>query len=165
MASIPRPPPAFHADTLLSLTHVTTVEPTQPPRVSLARRHGIQTLPASAHIFGGGWNRQSIRIFADFNDFESPRGSRAQRRIEQDEDFDENDEDYPRTPATELQSSANSVYSLDKALPEPPYHVFSIAKKKQLVYIVSLAGLFSPLSSNIYFPALGQISSVCTQFY
>jgi hypothetical protein len=30
------------------------------------------------------------------------------------------------------------------------------------VYIVSLAGLFSPLSSNIYFPALGQISKVRT---
>ncbi|KAH9204542.1 major facilitator superfamily domain-containing protein [Leptodontidium sp. 2 PMI_412] len=52
------------------------------------------------------------------------------------------------------------VYNgLDKALPEPPYHVFTLAKKKQLVYIVSLAGLFSPLSSNIYFPALGQIAT------
>jgi hypothetical protein len=41
--------------------------------------------------------------------------------------------------------------------------VFSLAKKKQMVYIVSLAGLFSPLSSNIYFPALGQISKVSTR--
>lgn len=31
-----------------------------------------------------------------------------------------------------------------------PYHVFSSAKKRQLLWIVSLAGLFSPLSSNIY---------------
>ncbi|KAH9204150.1 major facilitator superfamily domain-containing protein, partial [Leptodontidium sp. 2 PMI_412] len=54
-------------------------------------------------------------------------------------------------------SSSASVYSLEK--PEPPYHVFTLAKKKQLVYIVSLAGLFSPLSSNIYFPALGQIAT------
>ncbi|KAK5651635.1 hypothetical protein OQA88_11810 [Cercophora sp. LCS_1] len=41
---------------------------------------------------------------------------------------------------------------------EPPYHVFSRRKKWQLVIIVSLAGLFSPLSSNIYFPALGAIA-------
>ncbi|PMD54872.1 MFS general substrate transporter [Hyaloscypha bicolor E] len=58
-----------------------------------------------------------------------------------------------------IRSSASSSYSLDKALSEPPYHVFTLAKKKQLVYIVSLAGLFSPLSSNIYFPALGQIAT------
>lgn len=43
----------------------------------------------------------------------------------------------------------------------PPYHVFGRRKKWQLVLIVSLAGLFSPLSSNIYFPALGAIAEVC----
>ncbi|KAA8572771.1 hypothetical protein MFRU_003g01070 [Monilinia fructicola] len=54
-------------------------------------------------------------------------------------------------------SSANSVYK--REVEEIPYHVFSISKKRQLVYIVSLAGLFSPLSSNIYFPALKEIST------
>lgn len=45
--------------------------------------------------------------------------------------------------------------------PEPaPYHVFSLAKKRQLVYIVSFGALFSPLSSNIYFPAQDQIAEV-----
>jgi hypothetical protein len=48
----------------------------------------------------------------------------------------------------------------EKVLPEPPYHIFDRKRKKQIVYIVSLAGLFSPLSSNIYFPALGQIANV-----
>lgn len=43
-------------------------------------------------------------------------------------------------------------------LPEPEYHIFERGKKKQLIYIVSAAALFSPLSSNIYFPAMGQIS-------
>ncbi|KAH8676592.1 major facilitator superfamily domain-containing protein [Tricladium varicosporioides] len=56
-------------------------------------------------------------------------------------------------------SSAGSFDTPEKELPEPPYHVFTLAKKKQLVYIVSLAGLFSPLSSNIYFPALGRIAT------
>jgi hypothetical protein len=43
---------------------------------------------------------------------------------------------------------------------DPPHHVFSKKKKKQLVYLVSLAAMFSPLSSNIYFPALDTIAKV-----
>jgi hypothetical protein len=62
-------------------------------------------------------------------------------------------------------SSASSLYRLEKKSPEPPYHVFSRSKKKQLVYLVSLAGLFSPLSSNIYFSAMGIISKVCLRCY
>lgn len=50
-------------------------------------------------------------------------------------------------------------YIEEKPLPETPYHVFTLAKKKKLVYIVSAAGIFSPLSSNIYFPALGRIAT------
>ncbi|KAI5778329.1 major facilitator superfamily domain-containing protein [Geopyxis carbonaria] len=43
---------------------------------------------------------------------------------------------------------------------DPParYHTFSPAKKRRLAYLVSLAAVFSPLSSNIYFPALPEIS-------
>ncbi|KAL1983994.1 hypothetical protein VTN96DRAFT_9679 [Rasamsonia emersonii] len=55
----------------------------------------------------------------------------------------------------------------DPPAQSPPYHVFSRSRKKQMVYIVSLAALFSPLSSNIYFPALGDVSRVsdrCTPF-
>ena len=43
---------------------------------------------------------------------------------------------------------------------EPPYHISTPRQKKLLVYIVSLAGLFSPLSSNIYTPALDTIARV-----
>ncbi|KAK4646896.1 uncharacterized protein QC761_100630 [Podospora bellae-mahoneyi] len=39
------------------------------------------------------------------------------------------------------------------------YHAFARREKRLMVWIVSFAGLFSPLSSNIYFPALGAISS------
>ncbi|EGD99706.1 hypothetical protein TESG_07047 [Trichophyton tonsurans CBS 112818] len=42
---------------------------------------------------------------------------------------------------------------------ELPYHIFSHRQKWQLVLIVSIAGAFSPLSSNIYFPAIDTISS------
>ena len=37
---------------------------------------------------------------------------------------------------------------------EAPYTVFSTATKRGIVGIVALAGFFSPLSANIYFPAL-----------
>ncbi|KAH7342962.1 major facilitator superfamily domain-containing protein [Rhexocercosporidium sp. MPI-PUGE-AT-0058] len=103
-------------------------------------------------------NRQSALVFADFNNFESPRGSRSQRGRESDDD-NEDDDGQQGFYMTQAWSSTNtSTYTLEKALPEPPYHVFTLPKKKQLVYIVSLAGLFSPLSSNIYFPALGEIA-------
>lgn len=49
---------------------------------------------------------------------------------------------------------------LQKTLPEVPHHVFDRRQKRWMVYIVSFAGLFSPLSSNIYFPALGNIARV-----
>ncbi|KAL2871161.1 major facilitator superfamily domain-containing protein [Aspergillus lucknowensis] len=39
-----------------------------------------------------------------------------------------------------------------------PYHVLSKRQKWNLVFFVSLAGAFSPLSSNIYFPAIDTIS-------
>ncbi|KAF1988093.1 MFS general substrate transporter [Aulographum hederae CBS 113979] len=44
---------------------------------------------------------------------------------------------------------------------EPPpqsYHTFDRRKKKLLVYLVSLGAVFSPLSSNIYFPAIATIA-------
>jgi hypothetical protein len=47
---------------------------------------------------------------------------------------------------------------------DPPNHVFNRAKKKRLVYLVSLAAMFSPLSSNIYFPALDTIAQVFSIF-
>lgn len=43
---------------------------------------------------------------------------------------------------------------------EPPYHVFTKKEKWLVTVIIALAGLFSPLSSNIYFPALGAIANV-----
>jgi hypothetical protein len=71
-----------------------------------------------------------------------------------------------KRPANSNPGRSNSTWSFDnlkeKNTPqnEPPYHVFTTRKKKQLMYIVALAGLFSPLSSNIYFPALGAIAQV-----
>lgn len=42
--------------------------------------------------------------------------------------------------------------------PQTPYHILSKRQKWNLVIFVSLAASFSPLSSNIYFPAIDTIS-------
>jgi hypothetical protein len=67
--------------------------------------------------------------------------------------------------ATSLLSRGGSSESEDDGEagfrdPPQPYHVFSKQKKLRLAYLVSLAAVFSPLSSNIYFPALNTISAV-----
>lgn len=41
-----------------------------------------------------------------------------------------------------------------------PYHVFAKGRKKFLVGVIGVAGLFSGLSSNIYFPSLDAIAKV-----
>lgn len=43
---------------------------------------------------------------------------------------------------------------------EKPYHVFSKKQKWVTISIIGVAGLFSGLSSNIYFPALDTIAKV-----
>lgn len=66
---------------------------------------------------------------------------------------DEKDISIPSTPAESI--------SLESQSEAPPlYHVFPRYRKLLMVYIVSLAAIFSPLSSNIYFPALSDISKV-----
>lgn len=52
--------------------------------------------------------------------------------------------------------------TIQKTLPETPYHIFNHKQKLWMVYIVSFAGFFSPLSSNIYSSALGDIARVCS---
>lgn len=59
-----------------------------------------------------------------------------------------------------LASPSESIY-LEIQAPRPArYHVFTRTRKLEMVWIVSAAAIFSPLSSNIYFPALGMISRV-----
>ncbi|KAK8127363.1 Major facilitator superfamily transporter [Apiospora sp. TS-2023a] len=42
--------------------------------------------------------------------------------------------------------------------PEKPFHVFPVGYKRMLIAIIGVAGLFSGLSSNIYFPATKTIA-------
>ncbi len=156
------PPPLCNAETLSSLTNEHVVEQTQPSSRSFQsrqlRRHTTQA------VNNMGINRQSMLVFADFNSFESPGSSRQRHPHYRGEDEDYSfDPDFNMNfdpPRIDEKGRPESNYSLEKNLPQPPYHIFTPSKKKQMVYTVSLAGLFSPLSSNIYFPALGQISRV-----
>ena len=61
----------------------------------------------------------------------------------------------PQFQIIEDDGSSNEIESHS-----PPYHALSRRSKKRLVYLVSLAAMFSPLSSNIYFPAMNTISEV-----
>src|SRR5256885_5691376 len=82
-------------------------------------------------------------IFANFNEMPAQESNESSR-----------------CPSVSMEEGLHIDYYNEKVLPEPPYHVFSHKRKKRIVYIVSLAGLFSPLSSSIYFPALDQIANV-----
>lgn len=41
----------------------------------------------------------------------------------------------------------------------PPYSIFTRGQKRYIVFLAAFAGLFSPLSANIYFPALNTLAS------
>ncbi|KAI9733473.1 MAG: hypothetical protein M1818_007221 [Claussenomyces sp. TS43310] len=43
--------------------------------------------------------------------------------------------------------------------PEPPFTIFSPAQKTFIIMMTSLAALFSPLTANIYYPALDTLAS------
>lgn len=65
-------------------------------------------------------------------------------------------------------SSTYNDITLEKTksvVPEPPYHIFSNKEKWTVVAMIGVAGLFSGLSSNIYFPALDAIAKVCQTCY
>ncbi|KAK3335215.1 major facilitator superfamily domain-containing protein [Cercophora scortea] len=91
----------------------------------------------------------------------STRGIPESHATEHDTDTDDSEQDI--TDASLDADSEKGEVVIEQQIPNdtvpPPYHIFTTRQKWQLVYIVSLAGLFSPLSSNIYFPALEAIAT------
>ena len=53
---------------------------------------------------------------------------------------------------------ATDLEVLRQAPSGPAYSVFSDRQRKFIVFMVACAGFFSPLSANIYFPALNSLS-------
>jgi hypothetical protein len=62
------------------------------------------------------------------------------------------------TPDPEVESIDLSIV---KQQPDPSLHLFSARKKKAIIHLMAMAALFSPLSSNIFFPAIETIAKVC----
>ncbi|KAK7955975.1 Itaconate transport protein, partial [Apiospora aurea] len=75
------------------------------------------------------------------------------------------DKDKDMATVTEEQQQRSEVSSLADPekpempeKPEKPFHVFPVSYKRLLIGIIGVAGLFSGLSSNIYFPATKTIA-------
>lgn len=63
--------------------------------------------------------------------------------------------------ASAPQPSKEPDTALEKALdaePQAPYSTFTKTQKRYIVFAASWAGFFSPVSSQIYFPALNSIA-------
>lgn len=63
------------------------------------------------------------------------------------------------TTQSSIKSSHSRNASLDKNLPEPPYHIFSLTKKRQMVWLVAFLSFLSTITSTIYFPVLNAFST------
>lgn len=74
----------------------------------------------------------------------------------------EQDEKNPFSNANAITTSetTESVQEKPAAVAEEPYHIFPSKQRWYVVSIIGAAGLFSGLSSNIYFPALDAIATV-----
>ncbi len=65
----------------------------------------------------------------------------------------------PEVGEAELEERVQDLEALSAVSTRRPAHsVFSIRKKRYIVFMTAWAGLFSPLSANIYFPALNTLS-------
>lgn len=109
----------------------------------LARQRTIRALESRPGSAGSGWSTRAQNSFDD--SFTMGLG-------ENDGKLDPFDD-------------SNATLALDneqskRPESQQPYHVFSKGQKRLLVAIIGLAGLFSGLSSNIYFPAQDLIARV-----
>ncbi|KAM5363422.1 hypothetical protein ACJZ2D_011989 [Fusarium nematophilum] len=77
--------------------------------------------------------------------------------------------ELPRTPTSIRDPFSDAAAVLEpppelalQETPEPPHHIFGKKQKWRVIGIIGVAGLFSGLSSNIYFPALDAIAKACS---
>jgi hypothetical protein len=158
-SSIVRSPAAYHPSSSPLTNGVTQLTP------ELALPSYTDALQQTKKLIRNSFHHQArdsnIQLLAGVNSWNS-HGSQTNllRASNESQEDLESRANPPLCQIEYIDSSSSSILSAKKKLPEPPYHVLTRTKKKKLVYIVSLAGLFSPLSSNIYFPALGQVATV-----
>ncbi len=157
MAFLPRP----------SSAQTTRTRSRSPPELSFEQtpsRQAPSKNPQTNGFLSPGRNGSGSRLTTDFNLNCSQRSQPRSHIFRDDRSnrglLNPSEPDYSSGSPTNsaLSGSANSLYTPEKSLADPPYNVFSRGRKRWMAYIVSLAALFSPLSANIYFPALGAIS-------
>lgn len=112
---------------------------------------------------------QTIKALSDISNLQSPQGSYI-NLIPRHPNGNESPQFFDSGVTTPVCNGENNIGTLGQKIhenihAEPPYHVFSHKKKKKIMYLAATAGMFSSLSANIYFPALGQISRVCPNLY
>lgn len=81
-------------------------------------------------------------------------------RLESENPFDDSRSTESRQDTQNPFDDSNTAEAV--AEPEPPYHIFSQKQKWFVIVIIGVAGLFSGLSSNIFFPSLDAIAKVKT---
>lgn len=67
-------------------------------------------------------------------------------------------EAVPPAEDPSAERATEDLEALHQAPSGPAYSVFSDRQRKYIVFMVACAGFFSPLSANIYFPALNALS-------
>ena len=67
-------------------------------------------------------------------------------------------EAVPPAEDVSAERATEDLEALHQAPSGPAYSVFSDRQRKSIVFMVACAGFFSPLSANIYFPALNALS-------
>lgn len=63
-----------------------------------------------------------------------------------------------KEPAAQRDQGAIDLEALGRAPSGPPYSSFTEGQKQYIVLLTAFGGLFSPLSGNIYFPALNALA-------
>ena len=64
----------------------------------------------------------------------------------------------PPAETSPAEKATEDLEALHQIPSRPVYSVFSDRQRKFIVFMVACAGFFSPLSANIYFPALNALS-------
>ncbi|KAK3497201.1 MFS general substrate transporter [Neurospora hispaniola] len=130
-----------------------SIEPPSATKTDQSNFWHLKSPPAPAYTFP---NRPKHERTESTESTES-QSTQASSSTEVDEKFEGQgklDKASATTSVTQIEGNN------DPGLPEPPYHVFTKKEKWLVTSIIAVAGLFSPLSSNIYFPALGAIANV-----
>ena len=95
--------------------------------------------------------KSSVALNADKAKIEESQGTSAQEKQ------DESNSEIVGKDEANGQTEPEKA-SQEQQPPEPPFSIFTSKERNFVVVMASLAALFSPLSANIYFPALNTLS-------